>query len=122
MVPELNVDFATYDWLFTVAKANRVGGIDAGQSWYQKAADNYRRECELRDIPLASCSNLISNQARYLAVSPQGVGMHFPRNDILGPKSTLTVVAQWKTSVTENSVPKYQFQGSVLPSVTQTHK
>jgi hypothetical protein len=44
----------------------------------------------------------------------------FPRNDVLGPKSTLAVVAQWKTSVTENSVPGYRSQGSGSPRNTNS--
>jgi hypothetical protein len=31
LVPDLEVDFEPYNWLFTNAKANRVNGIDAGQ-------------------------------------------------------------------------------------------
>jgi hypothetical protein len=29
-VPDLEVDFSQYDWLFTTSKGDRVGGVDAG--------------------------------------------------------------------------------------------
>jgi hypothetical protein len=34
MVPDPDVDFAPCDWLFTAAKADRVGGIEAGLRQY----------------------------------------------------------------------------------------
>jgi hypothetical protein len=36
--------------------------------------DHYRRECELRDFRLASCSNFLLDLARSLGVPPQGLG------------------------------------------------
>jgi hypothetical protein len=80
-VPDLDVSFERYNWLFTNAKADRVNGVDAGQRRYQhlkdahwKAADAYRHECELRDVRLATCSNFLSDLARYLAVPPEELG------------------------------------------------
>jgi hypothetical protein len=79
-VPDLEVAFEQYDWLFTIAKSDRVRSIDAGQRRYQQAMDNhrqavdhYRRECELRDVCLASCSNFLLDLAHYLGVPSQGL-------------------------------------------------
>lgn len=71
MVPDPDVKFYLYNWLFTASKADRKGGIDAGLTRYQRAAEAYRHECDMRDVCLAACSNLLSNLAQYLGVPPK---------------------------------------------------
>jgi hypothetical protein len=38
---------------------------------YQRAAEAYWHECDMRDVCLTSCSNFLSNLARYLGVPPE---------------------------------------------------
>jgi hypothetical protein len=71
MVPDPDVNFDPYNWLLTASKANRKGGIDAGLMRYQRAAEAYRHECDMRDVCLTSCSKFLSDLARYLGVPPK---------------------------------------------------
>jgi hypothetical protein len=71
MVPDPDVNFDPYNWLFTASKADRKGGIDAGLTRYQRAAEAYWHECDMRDVCLTSCSKFLSNLARYLGVPPK---------------------------------------------------
>jgi hypothetical protein len=56
-VPNAEVDFSHYDWLFTTAKGDRVPALAAGQSHYldamgkyTKAVEHYPGESTMRDI------------------------------------------------------------------------
>jgi hypothetical protein len=75
------VNFSRYEWLFTTAKGDPVGGVDVGQSHYQvvmgkywEAVKHYHWECDMRDVRLNSCSNFILDLACYLDVPPQRLG------------------------------------------------